>query len=255
MSNSVNFVQSPADRDARHPAAYSCNALTETLLDMAAVMNRASENVADAQGHLNNFRVTGNREEFGAFIGDWGRLDFDVFVDLMAGVRAIYRALGAHTLDDRRQTLVAILGQVRAADDTRRTIARERVRDIRELVVEVADGARDAQVRGLVQEIDNHLVRLEGGNLDRERGSSPLTQFQGFRPIPGGDDPYANANLARSLLNDARMLDAARKAELEKRNMEDRRESDYQYGRTRNVQRKWDKDAIEARRIYGEASL
>jgi hypothetical protein len=250
MSNSVSFIQPApgAEVGAGHSAATAHGVLADVILDMAAIMNRARGNIVDAQAHLNNFRKTEAWDEFGVFIGDWGRLNFDVFAELLPGVQIVYRTLGAHTLDDRRQTLVAILNQVRAAKEIGEARARAHVPEIRAFVGEIADGARDPEVRRLEREINGCLAHLEGPHANEgQRRSLPVASFTG---LPGGsnsNDQNASATLARTMLADAQKLAQERKDEQQKRDWEDSREADYQYVHMQDVKRNWDKTAVQTR--------
>ncbi|MDR2340827.1 MAG: hypothetical protein LBD72_00610 [Puniceicoccales bacterium] len=253
MSNSISFVPTPASPDADCFSAQPEHDADVAVRHMAAVVNRARVNVADAQGRLNNFRETGNREEFGAFIGDWGRLDFEVFADLIAGVLAIYRALGPHTLDERRWVLIAVLDQIRTAETTEVAIDRKQINDIRALVVEVADGTQNAQILGLTHEINERLPHLKNVNSDGGRQKSLSLSQTGFlHQVLDGDGWRANANLARSMLADAQRQNEQQRAEGRKQILEDRLESDDLYSRLRAVQQKRSGDAVQVEKIYGE---
>ncbi|MDR2677180.1 MAG: hypothetical protein LBB26_01270 [Puniceicoccales bacterium] len=251
MSNSVSITQAPsvAERAVAHFNESVPVDLNETILGMAAIMNRARGNVAAAQAHLNIFRITRNRTEFGAFIVDWGQLDFDVFAALLEGTRTIYRAFGAHPLDDRRQTLTAIRNAVRAADDTDVVTTREYIENIRGFVAEIAVDTEDPQVIRLAQEINGHLTHLEEAvsrRYDRGEPFAGAPQARRFWENLGRDDPYAPQKLARTMLADAQKRDKNQRDERQKQQLENEREKDYQDNKYQDIKRYRDRQAVQA---------
>lgn len=245
MSNSVSLVPqaSAAMVDAGRSAALSHGTCSEDFLRAVAAFAQAVRNVRDPEGRQGHRPILLMQEDavtFCAVLGDWSRLDFDAFASCLPQARAVYRALGVPALDDRRNVLVAVFDQVRAAEATHRAVTSRHTQRIREFVGEVADGVQDEQVAGLAREINEVLVRLEGVHSGKGRRGNLVPQVLPLDAFIPPDDPNVGANLTRSMLAQAEKVHAVQQAEWRRRDWEDGREADYQYDRVQGVKRQLD---------------